>query len=183
MNENSSDMGAPCVIRHGCLGDLQGICEIYNHYVHHSVVTFDLNPWDVEQQTPWMQKFNAEGRFQIFVAERSGTIIGYSYSDSFRTRPAYDITAETTVYLAPGEGGKGLGRKLYATLIPRLEALGLHRLIAGVTLPNPASVALHESFGFEHVGTMSEVGIKMDRHWDVGWWQKRLSGKAAGGSA
>ncbi|MDF1838476.1 MAG: GNAT family N-acetyltransferase [Planctomycetota bacterium] len=174
MMQENPKAGEPWVIRHGTPEDLAGICEIYNHYVHHSVATFDLHPWEVKEKRDWMAQFKREGRSQMFVAERAGQIIGYAYSGPFRERPAYDITAETTVYLAPGEGGQGLGRRLYGTLIPRLKALGLHRLIAGVTLPNPASVALHESFGFESVGVMSQVGIKMDRYWDVGWWQLRL---------
>lgn len=173
-SELKSD-GEPWVIRHGEPADLEGICTIYNHYVEHSVATFDLHPWKVEDKRDWMAQFKRAGRSQIFVAERDGRILGYAYSGPFRERPAYDITAETTVYLAPDAAGQGLGRKLYGTLIPRLKALGLHRLIAGVTLPNPASVGLHESFGFEHCGTMSQVGIKKDRYWDVGWWQMRIA--------
>ena len=172
--------GAPWVLRRGHMDDLPGILEIYNHYVAHSVATFDLEPLDFEQRRPWMEQFGSEGRSQMFVAERAGIIIGYAYSGAFRERKAYDTTAEVTVYVAPGEGGQGLGRLLYGTLIPRLEALGLHRLIAAVTLPNPASAALHESLGFERVGTMSEVGYKMDRYWDVGWWEKKLNTEAPG---
>jgi phosphinothricin acetyltransferase len=173
----------PWVIRHGTVEDLAGICAIYNHYVEHTVVTFDVLPWEIQERTAWMEKFTVDGRFQIFVAERGGRIIGYAYSGSFRERPAYDITVESTVYLAPGEERQGLGRRLYGTLLPRLRVLGVRNVIGGVTLPNPGSVALHESFGFRHVGTMPKVGKKHDRYWDVGWWQLDLTELAVGAGA
>ncbi|MCA9000849.1 MAG: N-acetyltransferase [Planctomycetes bacterium] len=166
----------PWTLRHATAGDLPGVCEIYNHYVEHSVVTFDLEPWKVEHKRAWMSQFQTEGRCQMFVAEREGRIVGYAYSGPFRDRPAYDITVETTVYLAPDAVGQGLGRRLYGTLIPRLRALNLRSVIAGVTLPNTASVALHESFGFRHVGTMGRVGLKHGKLWAVGWWQLEFPG-------
>ncbi len=169
----------PWTIRRGRLDDLPGILEIYNHYVLTSVVTFDLQPLGLEERKPWMERFKEQGPLQIFVAERDGQVLGFAYSGSFRERKAYDTTAETTVYLTPDAVGQGLGRALYDALLPCLQAAGLHRLIAGVTLPNPGSVALHEACGFEYVGTMSEVGCKMNRYCDVGWWEKRLNGNEA----
>ncbi len=172
----SASKAAPWTIRHGRLEDLPGILEIYNHYVLNSAATFDLEPFGLEARIPWMEQFGQEGRFQMFVAVHAGQVLGYAYSGSFRERKAYDTSVEATVYLAPDAVGLGLGRALYDALLPRLQAFGLHRVIAGITLPNPGSIALHEACGFEHVGTMSEVGSKMGRYWDVGWWEKRLDG-------
>ncbi len=167
-------MTVPYDIRHAQPTDLAGVLAIYNHYVEHTPITFDLEVQSEEQKRPWFESFATSGRHQFLVAERDGHILGYAYTGTFRDRAAYDETVECTVYLAPGQEGQGMGRALYARLFDAVRDQGVHRIIAGATLPNPASVALHESFGFERVGVYSEVGFKFDRYWDVIFWEKRL---------
>ena len=108
------------------------------------------------------------------MADDGGEVVGFAYSSTYRPRPGYRLTRETSVYLAEQARGRGLGRRLYDVLLPRLAADGMHVALALVALPNPASVALHEACGFEHLGTMREVGRKFDRWLDTAWYQRIL---------
>ena len=110
----------------------------------------------------------------FLVADDGGTVIGYATSSPFRPKPAYAHTRETTVYVAPGQQGRGTGRALYDDLLARLAADGIHLVVAAVALPNPGSLALHRACGFEEVGVMREVGRKHGRWIDVAWLQKVL---------
>ena len=101
-------------------------------------------------------------------------MVGYAYSTSFRPRPAYARTRETSVYLTPEAVGHGLGRLAYSHLLSLLRADRMHCAVAVVAEPNPSSVAMHESLGFELVGTLREVGQKFDRWVDTRWYQLRL---------
>ena len=100
--------------------------------------------------------------------------VGYSSSHPFRPKGAYATSVETSVYLDPAWQGRGLGARLYAALFDALASEDVHRAYAGITLPNPASLALHPRFGFEHAGTFRQVGRKHDRYWDVAWYEKSL---------
>ncbi len=95
---------------------------------------------------------------RCFVAAREGRAIGWTCSAWFKDRAAYDTSIETSIYLAPGEGGKGLGRRLYETLFDALKGEDIHRAYGGITLPNEASVGVHKALGFEHIGTYPEIG-------------------------
>ena len=108
------------------------------------------------------------------MAERGGAVVGYAYSASYRTRPAYARTRETSVYLAADAVGQGLGRALYDDLLARLRADGMHIALAVIALPNPASEALHRAYGFERVGVLPEVGYKFDRWIDTAFWALQL---------
>ncbi|MEZ5194433.1 MAG: N-acetyltransferase family protein [Nocardioides sp.] len=110
----------------------------------------------------------------LLVAEVAGQVLGYAYSSSYRPRPAYQHTRETSVYLTEGARGRGLGRLLYDDLLARLTAAGVHTAVALVALPNDPSEALHRATGFRHVGTMTEVGYKFGRWVDTAWYEKRL---------
>jgi phosphinothricin acetyltransferase len=158
-------------VRAGELGDLPRLVEIYNHYVLHTPITFDLEPFTVEQRRAWFDQHRPGGRHRLFVAEESGGVIGYTSSHQFRVKAAYDSTVETTVYLAPGYERRGLGTTLYRVLFDALRDEDIGSFIAGITLPNEGSVALHQRYGFEHVGTMHRVGRKFGRPWDVGWYE------------
>ena len=108
------------------------------------------------------------------MAEAGGAVTGYATASPFRPKAAYAPTVETTVYLAPGHAGRGTGRALYGTLLDACAAAGFHRAVAGITLPNPASAALHERLGFALVGVFSEVGHKHGAWHDVAWYQLAL---------
>ena len=162
------------VVRPGGQDDLARINEIYNHYVLTSPVTFDLEVISVELRSEWFARYAPAGPHRLFVAEEEGAVLGYADSHQFRAKQAYDTTVETTVYCAPEAIGRGIGRQLYAALFDALRDEDLRMALAAITLPNDASVALHERFGFTLSGVLHEVGRKFDRYWDVAWYEKRL---------
>jgi phosphinothricin acetyltransferase len=154
--------------------DLPRVTEIYNHYVLTSHATFDVDPWTVDQRREWMSHYAPRGRHRLIVAERDGRIAGYASSSVYRAKRAYETSVETSVYLAPDERGRGLGTALYRALFDALAREDVHRAYAGIALPNDASVALHERFGFSRVAYFSEQGRKFGRWWDVAWYEKAL---------
>lgn len=162
-------------IREARLEDLDGVLEIYNYYVTRSHVTFDIVPWTREQCRQWFGGFRPTGPHRLWVAEQSGVICGYASSTRLRPKPAYDISVETTIYMAIGAQGRGAGKKLYGALLASLETTGLHRAFAAIALPNPASIALHEGLGFRRAGCFGEAGFKFGRYWDIGWYQRSLA--------
>jgi phosphinothricin acetyltransferase len=160
------------MIRNAIATDLPALLEIYNHYVVHTAITFDLEPSTLEQRRVWFDQFGTTGRHRLLVCEEGDAIVGYACSHSFRVKKAYDTTVEPSVYCAPGSAGRGIGSQLYGALFAALIGEDIHSYVAGVTLPNPASVALHLRFGFVPVGTMHEVGRKLGRYWDVSWFER-----------
>jgi L-amino acid N-acyltransferase YncA len=108
------------------------------------------------------------------VAERDDAVVGYAYGGVHRTRRAYQWTAEVSAYVDRSAHRTGLGRRLYTELFDRLRGRGFRLLVAGITLPNEASVAMHEALGFDPVGIYKNIGWKVGRWWDVGWWQLDL---------
>jgi phosphinothricin acetyltransferase len=161
-------------IRRPVESDLPALTGIYNHYVRETPITFDLQPFSVEQQRSWLQSFGASGRHRLLVAEREGSVVGYACSHRFRHKAAYDTSVETTIYLEPSALGAGIGGRLYAALLEELRGEDVHRALAGITLPNAASIALHERVGFVSVGVFREVGYKFERYWDVQWFEKAM---------
>ena len=163
------------IIRRVEQNDLSALLAIYNHYIASTPVTFDIEPRTFEQRQLWLDGFASAGRYQCFVAVRDGNAIGWSCSGKFKEKAAYDTSVETSIYLAPGEQGKGLGRKLYHALFEALAKEDVHRAFGGVTQPNEASVGLHLAMGFSPVGTYREVGRKFGKFWDVAWYGKTLA--------
>ena len=157
-------------IRPAAEADLPAVAAIYAREAREGHATFDVEgrPMDL-----WEEKLAGEGHF--LVAEHGGEVVGYATSSSFRPKPAYRHTRESTVYVAPAHQGFGTGRALYDALLALLVDEGVHLVVAAVALPNEASLALHHACGFEDVGTMREVGRKMDRWIDVAWLQKVLA--------
>jgi phosphinothricin acetyltransferase len=170
----STGAATQLTIRYGEVSDLPKLTAIYNHYVINSPATFDLEPLQAEKRAGWFAEFGRAGRYRLFVAERDGEVVGYAHTRRFRERPAYDITVESTAYCAHDAVGQGAGSALYAALFQAIAAEDVHLVIAGITLPNDASVALHEKFGFSLSGVMHEVGRKFGRFWDVATYEKRL---------
>jgi len=155
--------------------DLPRLVDIYNHYVRTTAVTFDMAPYDVEERRPWFSQFRESGPYRLFVAARDGKVDAYAGTTQFRPKRAYETTVEVTVYCAPGATAQGLGRALFDVLFRALEGEDLRSAVAGITLPNDPSIALHERFGFRLTGVMHDVGRKLGRYWDVAWYEKRLS--------
>jgi phosphinothricin acetyltransferase len=156
-------------------GDLAALTALYNHYIENTAITFDTEPWTIEQRREWLSHYHPTGRHRLLVAEGAGgNLVGYASSSKFRPKAAYDTSVETSVYVAPDTHGQGIGTALYSALFEILATEDVHRAIAGVTLPNEKSIALHQKFGFLVTGTMTEVGRKFDRYWDVAWLEKAL---------
>jgi phosphinothricin acetyltransferase len=166
-------------IRSGREDDLAELVRIYNHYVTHTHITFDTEPFTVDQRRPWFEGFAECGPYRLLVAAVDARPVGYASSKEFRAKAAYHTSVETTIYLDPEFVGHGLGRMLYGELLSVLEAEPtVHRAYGGIAVPNESSVALHESLGFVLAGTFREVGLKFGRYWDVSWYEKDLSGAA-----
>ncbi|MGA9796605.1 MAG: N-acetyltransferase family protein [Rhizomicrobium sp.] len=155
--------------------DLPALLAIYNHYVMHTPVTFDIEPRTLVQRQEWLAQFSSHGRYRCFVAEEGGKAIGWACSLKFKEREAYATTIETSVYCAPDRAGKGLGRRLYAALFDALKGEDIHRAYGGITLPNAASVGLHAAMGFRHIGTYTQVGRKFGKYWDVGLYLRDMN--------
>jgi L-amino acid N-acyltransferase YncA len=156
-------------LRPATLADMPGAAAIYDEQVRVGISTFDLEP---PQVSYWEHHLDStEPCDHFLVADAGGEIVGFAYSSAYRPRPAYRLTRETSVYLSDGARGQGLGRRMYDELLGRMRVDGIHVALALVALPNPASVALHETCGFEHLGTMREVGRKFDRWIDTAWFQ------------
>ncbi len=162
-------------IRAATEGDLEQINAIYNHYVERSHATFDLEPTGMEYRREWFAERQG-ARHHVFAAVSDDEILGYTAAGRYRPRAAYDTTVESSVYVVPGLQGHGLGRALYRVLVEAIDASDVHRVVAGVALPNPASVALHLEFGFHRVAHFSEQGHKFGRYWDVDWYEREVGG-------
>ena len=160
------------LVRPATATDLPGVKAVYDHQVLTGVSTFDVVPPPL---TSWETRLaSTEPGDHLLVAEVDGEVLGYACSTTYRPRPAYARTRETSVYLAPGAGGRGLGRALYDDLIALLREDGMHTLLAVVAQPNPASEALHRACGYERVGLLPEVGLKHGRWIDTAFWALRL---------
>lgn len=160
-------------VRHAEPNDMPAVCAIINHFIRNSWVNFRTQPQTSEEWLSDWQK--ARNRYPWLVATSTdGTVVGVAYAAMFRAREAYNWCAEVTVYVAPDLGRRGVGTSLYKRLIPMLEQQGYRTLVAVIALPNSPSVALHEAFGFEHVGTLHSIGFKFGAWHDTGFWQRML---------
>jgi len=161
-------------IRPAELADLARLTEIYNHYVVHSKVTFQIVPLTVEQRREWFNQHPLSGPHRLLVGLVEEQVVGYICSSRFRPMGAYDTTVETSIYLAPEWTGRGLGGQLYQALFAALATEDVRLLVAGITVPNPASVKLHEHLGFNHVGRFHGVGRKQGKFLDVDWFERAI---------
>lgn len=156
-------------IRTATVSDAKAMLEIYQPYILETPITFEMEvPSHLDFQTRVTETLE---KFPWLVYEVKDQIVGYAYANSFRSRLAYMWSVESTVYVRTGFHGKGIGRDLYKNLLQILKAQGAVNVIGGITLPNEASVKLHEHFGFVNVAVIKDAGFKMDKWWDVGYWQ------------
>lgn len=160
-------------IRVATPADAEAITAIYAPVVENTSISFELSPPGVDEMRsrivktlpdlPWLVSEDAQG-----------LVNGYVYASKHRERPAYQWSVDVTAYVREDARGAGVGKRLYQVLFEELVELGYFQAFAGIALPNPASIALHESLGFEHIGTYRKVGYKLGAWHDVGWWQKEL---------
>jgi L-amino acid N-acyltransferase YncA len=155
--------------------DAAAIAAIYAPYVVTSIISFETEPPTAREMKARMAK--AEDKYPWIVAtdDESGVVLGYAYATSFRTRPAYRFSVETSVYVAGDLQRNGVGRQLYTALIATLREQNFTQAIGAIALPNDASITLHESIGFRRAGVYREVGYKNGQWVDVGIWQCELS--------
>jgi len=164
------------VIRNAVVDDLPALTDIYNHYIVHTAITFDLFPFTADERRSWFDAHGTTGRYRLFVAtDHDGRVLGYATTSPWRPKPAYETTVESSVYVHPLAIGRGCGHALYSALFQSIAGEDLHRIVAGISLPNDASIRLHEKFGFRSVGVFSGVGRKFQRYWDVAWFERPLT--------
>jgi phosphinothricin acetyltransferase len=155
--------------------DLPALTAIYNYYVLNTPVTFDLRAFAPEERRSWFDDHAASGPHRLVVAtDPAGACLGYASSSRWRPKPAYATTVEASVYCRPETVGRGCGTALYTALFRSLEGEDIQTIVAGISLPNPASLALHARLGFRSVGVFHQVGRKFDRYWDVAWFERPL---------
>lgn len=165
--------GADMIIRSANEEDAAELVRIYNYYIDNTCITFETEAIDKGE----MARRIAEAiRIPLpwLVAEQGGRILGYAYASKWKGRCAYRFAVESTIYLDPDRTGKGTGSKLYAALIEAIRLHSMRSVIGGISLPNEASIRLHERLGFKKVGHFERVGFKQDRWVDVGYWQLLL---------
>jgi phosphinothricin acetyltransferase len=157
------------IVRKVKLQDAVQIAEIYNFYIQSTHHTFETEPIDSVE----IKKRVGETieNYPFFVCEESSEIFGYAYAAPYKSRSAYKSSAEVSVYVKNNLRQKGVGRMLYEKLFEELLQTDVHAIIAGIALPNNASIKLHEKFGFEKIAHFREVGFKLDKWIDVGYWE------------
>lgn len=157
------------MVREATAADATAVRAIYEPYVLETAISFEL---DVPSEAEMARRI--EQAWAWLACERDGEVVGYAYAAPMHARAAYAWSAEVSIYVDRARRGAGVGRELLAALLERLAELGIVNAIAGIALPNDASQRLFESAGFERVATYPEIGYKLDRWHDVGWWQRRL---------
>lgn len=157
-------------IREATTDDAHAICNIYNYYIEHTAITFEMMPVSESDMKQRMKEIIESG-YSFFVGETEGNVIGYYYTHRWNNRCAYATTVEESIYLKKDETGKGYGTQLFEHLLAHIDKKKTHALIAGICIPNEGSVRLHEKFGFRQISHMKEIGRKFGQWQDVGHWQ------------
>ncbi len=153
--------------------DAQAIVDIYNHYVKNTVITFEEECIDSNKMLERIEKVT-DLNLPWLVIEENNRLLGDAYATPWKARSAYRYSVEATVYLASTEQGKGLGTQLYQALFAELKQKSIHSVLGGITLPNPASIALHEKLGMTKVAHFHQIGRKFEQWLDTGYWQLTL---------
>lgn len=159
------------MVRSITLKDVSSVVNIYNHYIANAHSTFEMTALDKKEMTLRIKKVRDTFDLPWLVLENEGQVVGYAHATQWNTRMAYSKTVETSIYIQRDFWGRGYGKKLYHVLLNDLRVRRYHAIIGGISLPNDASVVLHESVGFKKIAHFKEVGYKFNRWIDVGYWQ------------
>lgn len=171
----TANEGAGIGLRTATGADGEALCRIYEPYVTSSIVTFEEEPVGAAEMSRRVRVV-ADASLPWLVAEANGDLLGYAYASAWRGRSAYRFTVETAIYVSLDRQRQGVGLLLYGQLIALLRESGVRAAIGGISLPNDGSVALHERLGFRKVAHFHEVGFKLGRWIDVGFWQLLFPG-------
>jgi L-amino acid N-acyltransferase YncA len=156
-------------IRNVEIEDSAQITEIYDYYIQKTHHTFETDPLSVEETEARIRKVIED--FPFLVAEEDGEILGYAFASQFKLLQAYEHTAEVWIYVKNEAKQKGVGTRLYMELFDKLSEINIHVMVAAIALPNDASIRFHERLGFTKVAHFKEIGYKIGRWIDVGYWQ------------
>ncbi len=160
------------MIRPVKISDADAICRIYNKYITDTTITFEETPLQAEEMADRIK--NITQTYPWLVYEENGRVVGYTYASRWKERSAYRYSVETGIYIDSEFIGKGIGTILKSELLKLLKEKSIHSVICGVALPNPASIALCEKFGFKKVAHLEEVGFKLGKWVDVSYWELLL---------
>lgn len=163
---------APAFLRAATAADAPEIAAIYAPIVTQTPISFEIEPPSVAEMAARIEATRAT--YPYLVAVGDGTVVGYAYASAHRARAAYATSVDVTCYVAEAGRRQGIGRALYGQLLAEVATAGYHAAVAGITLPNAASVGLHEAMGFRAVGVFREIGFKLGRFHDVGYWHRLL---------
>jgi L-amino acid N-acyltransferase YncA len=162
------------MIRPASDGDAPSIAAIYNPYIAETSISFEEQPVSPHEMLQRMQEVRSASLPYLVLEDSQSAVIGYAYASKWKGRCAYRFSVETSIYLAESAVGQGFGAQLYRALLDQLRATQVHLAIAGIALPNDASIALHEKLGFEKSAHFKEIGFKFEKWVDVGYWQLAL---------
>jgi L-amino acid N-acyltransferase YncA len=157
-------------MRSATTADAACVADIYNHYIKHTTVTFEEQAVAANDMAQRIKEV-LDAKLPWLIYEEERRVIGFAYASKWKGRCGYRYSVESTVYLGNDAVGKGYGGTLYRQLLHDIKLIGMHTVMAGIALPNDASVALHERLGFAKCGLFSQVGFKFDTWIDVGYWQ------------
>jgi phosphinothricin acetyltransferase len=159
------------IIRPVCDADLASLNLIFDYYVMNGHVTFRTELWTLEERRIWLRNYDGK-RYQVLVGQIDDQIVGCAYSSRYRSNSPFDTTVETSIYLEHTFHRKGTGTALYTALLDNLRSQSVHVAVAGIALPNDASIALHRKLGFEEVGTFKEYARKNGEWISSVWFQR-----------
>jgi phosphinothricin acetyltransferase len=166
-------------IRYAAAQDVGNCTAIYNYYVQNTNLTFDTTPRTEEEALKWIGKYSTQGNFRLWIAEADGKMAGWACNSEYRSHPAFNKTTEFSIYIDNRFCRQGVGSLLYEKMFPVIKDLGFHVVLAGIGLPNAASICLHEKHGFTKVGIFSEYAQKNGKWISSVWYQAILDRRHA----
>lgn len=157
-------------VRDVTMADAAQVAKIYNHYITNTHHTFETDPLSAEEMMERIQEITQKYPFLVAAGD-DGEVFGYAYASRFKLRQAYEHTADVSIYVKNDAKKRGVGTSLYLELFDRLAETNVHVMLAGIALPNDSSVRFHEGLGFKKAAHFTEIGYKLGRWIDVGYWQ------------
>mgnify|MGYP003574908146 CR=1 FL=1 len=166
-------MSTKFIIRPGLSNDWGEIILIYNYYILNSAFNFEYDIYTVQSRLSWFEQFQNETAYQLLVGcNKDNQVVGYAASTPFNQTAGYYTSVNISIYCHPEYINIGLGSKLLQTLMAQSESTNIHRMYAGITMPNNASLQLFKKYGFIQTAYFEEVGYKFNQYWDVVWLGK-----------